>query len=103
MFSYDLANTLTSHDLVNTMILPSTGLWLEFFIWLKTICFDIVHPFEEFTHNIDQMRPIVEQKDVPLKFLVSLVLLIKIRIIEGHIVTLEGLFQQKVLVENKIN
>ena len=43
------------------------------FIWHKTICFDIVHPFEEFTHNMDQMIPIVEQKDVPLKFLVSFV------------------------------
>ena len=34
---------------------------------------------------MDQMRPIVEQKDVPLKFLVSFVLLIKIRINQGHI------------------
>ena len=33
---------------------------------------------------MDQMRPIVEQKDVPLKFLVSFVLLIKIRINQGH-------------------
>ena len=74
------------------------------FIWRKTICFDIVHPFEEFTHNMDQMIPILEQKDVPLKFLVSSVSMIKIRINEGPIgVSLDRQPLQRVLTVYKID
>ena len=53
---------------------------------------------------MDQMIPILEQKDVPLKFLVSSVSMIKIRINEGPIgVSLDRQPLQRVLTVYKID